>query len=394
MDQSIKKLRARWLLTTTIYIVVVAAGYFILQPFWAGNISRRWMGGALSALAIHLGILCWGLRLNHRPTEIALLPTLGYGNAITLMRGLATGLLAGFLFVPRPPELIAWLPTLLYTSAIIFDYVDGYVARITNHATKLGEMLDMEFDGLAILVGIAVCIHYRQMPAWYLLLGLGRPIFIFGLWIRQQLGLPIYEMTESNNRRLIAGIQMGFLSVMLWPIFEPPVTTLACILFAIPLAGSFLRDWLIVSGQLEPESERYLRWHGVAKKSVELWIPMALRIIGFCAFVFLYANERSTMAVEWGNHLRNSAPLLSSWFPSWLLWVSPVAALTFFLGIVGRTSSLVLTCVAALNAVAAGVGFAEGSLLISTLWVLQFGGGSMALWSIEEKVLGQRAGIK
>ena len=168
-----------------------------------------------------------------------LLPTLGYGNGLTLTRGLAICLLAGFLFSPRPPGLLAWVPALLYTLSSIIDYLDGYVARVTGHSTVLGEILDMEFDGLGMLVAITVAIQYGQLPWWYLILGLGRQLFIGGIWLRNRLHKPIYEMTPSENRRLIAGFQMGFMTVILWPIFSPPTTTLACVLFSIPLAGSF-----------------------------------------------------------------------------------------------------------------------------------------------------------
>ena len=111
-------------------------------------------------LAYGLGV-CWvKLDQNHRPGESTLLPVLGLGNNLTLFRGLVLSLLAGFLFLPRPAHgLLAWTPAILYTTLAVLDYLDGYVARVTNQATKLGEILDGVFDalGLLIAVGLAVC---------------------------------------------------------------------------------------------------------------------------------------------------------------------------------------------------------------------------------------------
>ena len=87
----------------------------------------------------------------------------------------------------------------------------------------------------SILIAIGLAIQYGQLPVWYLILGLGRQLFIFGIWVRQRMGLPVYDLPPSDNRRVIAGFQMGFISVMLWPVFAPPLMTLACILFSIPL---------------------------------------------------------------------------------------------------------------------------------------------------------------
>ena len=36
-----------------------------------------------------------------------------------------------------------------------------------------------------------------------------------GLWLRKRRGAPIYDLPPSVNRRVIAGLQMGFLAVIL-----------------------------------------------------------------------------------------------------------------------------------------------------------------------------------
>jgi len=73
-------------------------------------------------------------------------------------------------------------------------------------------------------------------------------LFEYGLDWRKKLGLPVFQLPAGINRRAWAGFQMGFLVVVLFPVFEPPVTTVAGIAFMLPALVGFLIDWFIVSG--------------------------------------------------------------------------------------------------------------------------------------------------
>ncbi len=409
-------LRLRWFL---ILIASLAALWVTAQLIQAGaphqnlsNTTSRWIWGALMGLVAHLGILWWGLDRNHRRNEPTLLTTLGYGNGITILRGVLISLLAGFLFISEPTTALAWLPAIFYATASILDFLDGYVARLTNHTTILGEVLDMEFDGLGILIAIGVAIRYGQLPPWYLILGFGRQLFLLGIWLRQRRGLPTFELTESGNRRIIAGFQMGFISVILWPILTPPLTTIICILFSIPLAASFGRDWLVVSGHFDPASEIYMKWRQRGKSLLEGWGPLACRVVGT-------AICGQMIWVGW--------PSFGSWMPfvseiepmgfqfGWrlLLWVSPFIVVAFLLGILSRLCALLLLVPAFSDLLAIGPVYffnllsmnastsdsllpnlmtSNVLLLIALVWVLQFGGGTLALWAPEESVLHRRAG--
>lgn len=390
--KTVAQLRLRFLLTAVLYIVATMLGYAALQDQPTPQ-ATHWLGWTLFGMLCHIVILWWGLPHNHRKTENRLLPTLGFGNAITLTRGLLVALVAGFLFSPLPTDqLLSWTPAILYTVAILLDYLDGFVARLTNHSTQLGEMLDMEFDGLGILIAIAIAIQYGNLPPWYLILGLGRQLFILGLWIRTRLGKPNFDMTKSNNRRLIAGVQMGFISVMLWPILAPPFTTLACILFSVPLAASFARDWLVVSGQFDPHSTSYQRWHSWGKNVLESSAPLLLRFVAVVAFAILWHRSNVPLSDTWDTYhkLTNLSAITAVLFA--LHWITPLAAFALLLGIISRTSALILIAFVALSVLVSGMGWEEVVLLTSTSWILQFSGGMLALWPIEEKLLGKRAG--
>lgn len=388
---SLSSLRWRWCFVALAYAVSIAAGYLIVRNNWL-LYAANWAIWSLIVFAIHIGILWWGLKHNHRRHEKDLLPTLGYGNGLTLTRGLVICLLAGFLFAPRPDGLLAWAPALLYTVACLLDYLDGYVARITGHTTVLGEILDMEFDGLGMLVAVTLAIQYGQIPPWYFVLGVARQLFVFGMWLRQRLDMPVRDLPPSDNRRLIAGFQMGFMTVMLWPTLAPPTTTLACYMFSIPLAFSFGRDWLVVSGLVDANAPGYQRARRWIKRWSERRIPLALRIVGFAVMLLLYFGPQPHVAL-WRFYVAETAiPPLALLFGT-LALLSPVAVVLFLLGIGARTASIVLLGTALLDMLA--VGFAwqtNGVLLISALWVLQAGGGDFSLWNIEERLLRRRLG--
>lgn len=388
-------LRLRWFLV----LFSSAAALYLAAPIVHPGTPQQpisplesfWVWGAALGLVAHLGVLWWGLKRNHRRNERELLPTLGYGNTITIIRGVLVSLLAGFLFIPEPNTLLAWLPAIFYSTASLLDYLDGYVARVTNHTTILGEVLDMEFDGLGLLIAIGVAIRYGQLPPWYLLLGLARQLFILGLWLRKRNGLPTYDLTPSENRRIIAGFQMGFVSVILWPILTPPLTTIVCLLFSVPLVASFGRDWLVVSGQFDPRSLTYIQLRGRGKQILEGWGPLLCRVAAVIISAILIW-ERWPAFAEW-------EPLLERMQPAWfevgwrlVLGMTPLVVAALLLGFFSRFAALLLLPLAFSSLLAQGPGVGNVLLLSGLVWVLQFGGGQFCLWSPEEDLLRHRAG--
>lgn len=381
-------LRWRWLATAILYLLCLLLGYLFVRDYWHLSYAQNWALWSNALLICQLGILWWALKHNHRRNESRLLPTFGYGNTITLTRGLAVCLLAGFLFSPQPPGILAWAPSFCYTLACMLDYLDGYLARITRHDTVMGEILDMEYDGLGILIAIGLAIQYGQLPFWYIILGLGRQLFLLGMWIRRQMSLPVYDLPPSDNRRVIAGFQMGFISVILWPVLTPPMTTVACILFSIPLAGSFGRDWLVVSGQLDAESSFYRTLRRRIKSSLEGWLPLCCRAAAVGLWIPLFMSG----SPAWSTYL-SQAPSLLAWLLGAFALISPLALALLLLGVLTRLQAIILAGVACLDILASGFHWSSnGALLVALLWIMQMGGGRWALWQPEETFLRRRAG--
>lgn len=392
--QAMQQLRRRWLLTALIYLVGLAAGYLLINATWYEGNSTWWLGWAGAAMLVELGILWHSLRHNHPPASPRLLPTFGYGTALTLTCGGLLFLLAGFLFLPRPTGWLAWMPALLYTLARMVDYIDGYIARITHHETKLGGILDIEFDGLGILIAILLGIEYGTLPIWYLPLALSRQLFIAGIWLRERRGLPVYPMTPSSNRRIIAGYQTAFISLALWPIFTDPMASISAIVFALPLVFSFGRDWLVVSGAIDPASRGYQRFRATFKTLVEGWLPLVARVVGTIIAVGLLVRALPAMTT-WRTLLTDAGmDQPEPWL--WALVILCGAALIpYLLGIVGRLTALPLIGLAWLDLVANGVDASGNAwLLVAAIIVTHAGSGKAALWRPEDPLLRRRPGAQ
>lgn len=385
------QLRIRWFVALLLCALILLSISNLIQRQWHLAVANRWIWAASAMLAVHLSILWWCLDRNYRPDDGKILPSLGYGNVITLTRGLLVSMLAGFLLTPEPLNWQAWIPSLLYSSAALLDYLDGYVARITGHTTVLGEILDMEFDGIGILVAIGVAILYGQVPYWYLPLGLGRQLFLLGIWIRQQADLPVSELPPSENRRAIAGFQMGFIAIILWPVLRPPITTIVCVIFAIPLMVSFVRDWLVVSNVLRADSSSYNTMRQSAKLAIEMWGAFICRITATSLCIMIFWHELPQMTT-WDAYVAQVQPALLNQIWRIILLAGPLLCLSLLIGLVPRIAALFLLFIPFTDLLVGNALFPSTLLLVTLLWVVQFGGGYLTVWEPENMYLYRRAG--
>lgn len=375
----------RWSLAALAYIGVWLLGYWSLEN-WDYAYPNRWLLLAGVMLLVALTILGGNLRHNRRSENGPLLPTLGYGNGMTLARGMLLLLLSGFLFSPRPAEPFLWVPALLFTASRLIDCFDGYVARITRHDTKLGAILDIEFDGLDLLVAVLLGIQYGVLPVWYVVLAVSRQLFVMGLWLRSRAGKPNREWPPSDNRRVIAAYQTGFITVMLWPVFTPPLSTLASVLFAIPLIYSFGRDWLVVSYVLDPDSPFYQRARVGIKTFFEGWLPLVARVVAFTLTVLMLWREAPAFS-HWQPYF-SQLGLPAHWLLPLLAVVFSLAAICVLLGIASRATALVLIYLACLDIWAGGFVWYENALLFTAASIAtHLGSRWLTLWQPEEPVL-------
>lgn len=245
--RTLRRLRIRWIVVAWIAAVATAVAFGGLRLLFADGLARRWLALSVPVLVYQLALL-WRFLPRNRNDD-RLLPSLGTATVLTLARGVLIAFLAGFLLLPQPTRSLVWLPAALYGAAVLADYLDGAIARLTDHVTMLGARLDTEFDALGILIAPLLAVLYGQLPVWYLSVSAARYLFVFGRWLRQRRNLPVFDLPHRKSRRTLAGLQMAFLAVVLSPVATPPITTVAAVFVATPFVAGFVRDWLYTVGR-------------------------------------------------------------------------------------------------------------------------------------------------
>lgn len=104
-------------------------------------------------------------------------------NTLTVLRLLAApGVAVMFLYFHRPWA--DWFALVLFVSAAITDYFDGYLARLWKQESKFGAMLDPIADKAMVVIAIMVITGYNGMNPWLILPAtviLFREVFVSGL---------------------------------------------------------------------------------------------------------------------------------------------------------------------------------------------------------------------
>lgn len=104
-------------------------------------------------------------------------------NILTILRLLAAPAVAVmFLYFTRPYA--DWFALILFVSAAITDWFDGYLARSLKQVTKLGTMLDPIADKAMVVIALMVIVGYSSMSPWLVLPAtviLFREVFVSGL---------------------------------------------------------------------------------------------------------------------------------------------------------------------------------------------------------------------
>lgn len=387
----LKTLKGQWCIVAAVWLIVWLVGYWLLRPIWPFH--NRWLVFSGLTIVYGLWVLWRGLPENRHTETGQLLSSLGPGNHLSLVRGLCISLLAGFLFGPWPLGALAWWIVLLYTVADVSDYLDGYIARRANHTTTLGGILDMEFDGLGTLVVILLAVSFGQLPWWYLALGLARYFFIFGIWLRKRLNLPLYEMTPSIHRRISAGFQMGFLSAVLWPILPRPMALTAGILFGSATAVSFLRDWLVVSALINPRSLSYQKTQSQFYQLAVRQLPLLWRVALVVTMVSIFVAAESLLQPPAWETLLLAWNVSAAGLLTVLLAVAGVVGTVLAaLGILGRPAAMVLVFPIGFDIASRGLQWNNGVALVCAISLMLLGSGIGSLWPVEERFFQERLG--
>jgi len=100
-------------------------------------------------------------------------------NILTLLRIALIPVLAVLLLSPTR-EAALWA-TIVFAVASITDWLDGYLARRMEIVTTFGKFLDPIADKMIVMAALVMILPYQRVPAWMVLVILGREIIITGL---------------------------------------------------------------------------------------------------------------------------------------------------------------------------------------------------------------------
>ncbi len=175
----------------------------------------------------------------------------GPGDVVSFVRVALLAYVAGFVVSP-PAGTVAWLAAGVFVVAAVLDAFDGAVARRT-HETSLGDRLDAEVDGLAVLVGVSVGVVAGWLPLVYTSVAGARYVFVAGTAARRRMELTVAELDDSVTRKLLSVAQTVVIIAAFAPVAPASVVRPAATVAMVPFLAWFTRDWLVICGRHKPE---------------------------------------------------------------------------------------------------------------------------------------------
>jgi len=374
--RNLRRLRIDWAGWVSASLLLLAVFYLILRQGWGISYAGRWLL-LVSGIAVYQFVFLWqNLDKNRVDAGAPLLPTLGIANLITLFRGFLNAALAGFLLGPWPPGWLAWAPAALYLTSSLMDFADGAAARISGRVTILGDTLDMKWDGAGMFLAATLAVLYGQAPVVFLLVAFARYLYLFGIWQRKRQGLPVYDLLPSRIRRPFAGMMMGFVAVILMPVYAPPPTHIAAVLFMIPFLGQFLYDWRTASGHNRLPVASDESGTSIWRRRAHAAIPLAARtILIILLFDLLFFQIRQVAPPAIGMFL-----------------VTSLALVSFSFGAAGRLFSLAVLLMSGFGLQQAPSQWRYWLILLFSVILMMVGTGRFSIWKPEDWLLYKRLG--
>ena len=364
------KLETKIICYSGVLLLIVFLAIFLL--FWNFQASLQWLLQALLLWCLIIFRTRKIVDLNRPELQQALYPNLGWANRLSLLRAFLIALTGGFVFHATLNDKILLIPALSYFIAAIIDRIDGYIARRTSQESLLGAQIDIESDALGLLIAPLLGVWIGQIHWSYLSVSLAYYLFQWGLYWRSKHNKPVHKLPSNISRRAVAGFQMGFLAVVLWPILTPPATKIAGIAFMLPLLTGFILDWLTVSGEIELDNPPIRKFFKQCNQTMQRVLLPMLRVI---IAALLYLSLKGI----------NSLPPIDEdlmLIDPFLLISLVVSGMMILLGINGRFFAIILSCLLCWHFNSVDMHILDGVLLIFVIWVMQLGTGrfSLSIW--------------
>ncbi len=177
-------------------------------------------------------------------------PALNLPNKLTLIRIFLVPFLMVFLLISNSRS-FHYIAALIFITAIITDWLDGHIARSTSQVTTLGKLLDPIADKLLISAALISLVQVGRVPAWMVVLLVGRDIAITGLRaIAASQGLIIQASDLGKYKMIFEATAVVFLildwgSPYQWLSFGPGILLLWVAIGLAIISGVdyFIKFW-------------------------------------------------------------------------------------------------------------------------------------------------------
>lgn len=203
-----------------------------------------------------------------------------FPNTLTALRLLAApGLAVMFLYFSRP--LADWFALLLFVSAAVTDWFDGYLARLWGQETKIGAMMDPIADKAMVVIALMVIVGYSSMSPWLVLPAtfiLFREMFVAGL-------------------REFLGDVSGTLKVTRLAKWK---TTMQMVAIAVLFAQGVFEHYLAVSADaLDPGQVGAILRHEAPDSHGLIWKEAGMTWAGHLGLTLLWVAATLTLVTGW-----------------------------------------------------------------------------------------------
>ena len=198
-------------------------------------------------------------------------------NILTVARMIAAPLV-GLIFLILPRPYADWVAMILFLSASLTDYVDGYLARAWNQISRFGAMLDPIADKAVVVIALAVLLGVHGITAWTLIPVVAillREVFVSGL--REFLGNQASTLQVTPLAKWKTMVQMVAITMLFaWGLFDHYF-----IMQTFGMNGEIVSG--ILNGDIADDVGLVWKFNGLMLTSygglVLLWLAAALTLV-------------------------------------------------------------------------------------------------------------------
>ena len=150
---------------------------------------------------------------------------------------------------------------LIFLAAAATDLLDGYLARRWGQITTVGTLLDPIADKLLISAALVSLVDIHRVPAWMVILIIGREFAVSGLRSIAAAGGYAIEASELGKTKMVAQVVAIGLVIagIRWPALDQlaAIAMWSVVLFALVSAADYFRKfWGAVDSHVKSRRRR------------------------------------------------------------------------------------------------------------------------------------------